>query len=85
MAEDKTKITIFGAEWCPPCHMVKNYLKDKKIAYDYISVDEDPAAGHEIAIKTGWSSIPIIQIGEEYILGFDRPRIDSALSAAKLL
>ena len=80
----KAKITIYGAEWCPPCHMTKNYLKDKKIAYDYINIDEDPAAGQAIAAKTGWTAIPIIQIGEEYILGFDRPKIDGALADAKL-
>lgn len=83
-ADTKTSVTVFGAEWCPPCHVVKEYLRGRKVDYTYVNIDEDRQAGMEISHKTGWSSIPIIQIGEEYILGFDRPKIDDALRAAKL-
>jgi hypothetical protein len=48
-------------------------------------VDENPEKGREIAEKTGWTAIPIIKINEEYILGFDRAKIDSALSKNKFL
>ena len=81
MADQPAKVTIYGAEWCPPCHTAKNYLKSRKIAYDYINVDEKPDQGREIAMKTGWTAIPIIKIVDEYILGFDRAKIDGALSA----
>jgi glutaredoxin 3 len=85
MSDSTAKVVIYGAEWCPPCHTAKNYLKSRKIAYGYINVDEKPEAGREIAIKTGWTAIPIIQIGNEYILGFDRAKLDGALQANKLL
>ncbi len=81
----KTKVTIYGAEWCPPCHMAKNYLKGRGIAYDYVNIDEEQEKGIEVAQKTGWTAIPIIKIGEEYMLGFDRPKIDAALTAEKLI
>jgi hypothetical protein len=38
-----------------------------------------------IAEKTGWTAIPIINIGQEYILGFDRQKIDAALQENKLI
>lgn len=79
------KVTIYGAVWCGPCHGLKNYLKGKKIEYNYIDVDEDRDAGREIQAKTGWSAIPVTQIGEEYILGFDRERVDQALRHHKLI
>lgn len=78
-------VTIYGAQWCPPCHTAKNYLNTIKVSYEYIDVDKNREAGLEIAHKTGWSAIPIIQIGDEYILGFDRQKIDGALRQASLL
>jgi glutaredoxin 3 len=85
MTDSPAKVTIYGAEWCAPCHMAKDYLKGKGVAYAYINVDENRAAGMEIANKTGWSAIPIIQIGDEYMLGFNREKIDGALREHKLL
>lgn len=85
MSDSPAKVTIYGAEWCPPCHTAKAYLNSRKVAYDYINVDEKPEQGREIAMKTGWTAIPIIKIGEEYILGFDRAKIDAALQANKLI
>ena len=85
MSDSPAKVTIYGAEWCPPCHTAKAYLKSRKVDYNYINVDEKPEEGREIAVKTGWTAIPIIQIGDEYILGFDRAKIDGALQANKII
>lgn len=74
-------ITVYGAEWCGFCHMVKRYLDDKKVSYDYIDVDKDPAKGMEAVEKSGQRGIPVTDIDGEIIVGFDRPRIDSALKA----
>ena len=85
MSDSPGKVTVYGAEWCPPCHTAKAYLKSRKVAYEYVNVDENPDKGREIAAKTGWTAIPILRIGDEYILGFDRAKIDGALQANKLI
>jgi len=86
MADDQQiKVTVYGAEWCPPCHTVKAYLKSRNVAYEYVNIDEQREKGQEISQKTGWSAIPIINIGDEYILGFDRQKIDGALNANHLV
>lgn len=85
MADDQPKVIVYGAEWCPPCHVMKEYLDSKKVAYQYINIDHDPATGQAIAARTGWTAIPIVAIGDEHILGFDRPKIDLALTANKLI
>ncbi|HEX5447920.1 MAG TPA: glutaredoxin family protein [Candidatus Saccharimonadales bacterium] len=84
-AKAKAKVIVYGAEWCPPCHTTKSYLKGREVAYKYVNIDEEPEQGRDIAQKTGWTAIPIIQIGDEYILGFDRPKIDTALKAQGLM
>ena len=85
MSDATAQITIYGAEWCQPCHMAKDYLKSQKIDYQYVNVDEDREAGQAVAMKTGWNAIPIIKIGDEYMLGFERVKLDQALRAHKLM
>jgi glutaredoxin len=85
MSDPTAQVIVYGAEWCPPCHTAKAYLKSRKVDFEYVNVDEKPEQGREIAMKTGWTAIPIIKIADEYILGFDRAKIDGALSAAKLV
>jgi glutaredoxin-like YruB-family protein len=77
-------ITIYGAEWCGPCHMTKHYLEGKGLKYTYRNIDEDPAAGQEAVQKSGERAIPVIDIGGTIVIGFDRPRLDAALREHKL-
>lgn len=82
---DKPMVTIYSAPWCAFCHMAKQYLDGKKVAYTDIDVEKDPAGAQAIVQKTGQAGIPVIQIGDEVILGFDRPKIDLALRHYKLV
>jgi glutaredoxin 3 len=80
-----TKIIIYGAEWCAFCHTAMRYLDDKKVAYTYIDVDKDPAAGLEAVDKSGQRGIPVIDLNGDIIIGFDRPKIDASLKAHALV
>ncbi len=80
----KATVTIYGAGWCAFCHMAKHYLDGKKVAYKDIDVEREPGAAEELVRKTGQAGIPVIEIGQETIIGFDRPKIDLALAHYKL-
>lgn len=66
------KITVYGAHWCGPCTMVKKYLNDHNIPYDYIDIDKAPEAMPE-----GYRSIPIIQVDNEFHVGYDKKVLSS--------
>ena len=78
------QITIYGAEWCGPCHMTKHYLDGKGIKYAYIDVDKDISKAMEAVEKSGQRAIPVIDIAGDIVIGFDRPRIDQSLQAHNL-
>lgn len=73
------QVTIYGADWCGFCHTAMHYLDDKKIKYNYIDIDKDSSAAKEVVEKSGQRGIPVLEIGKEIIVGFDRPKIDNAL------
>lgn len=38
----ESKITVYGAPWCPDCKRAKQFLGEQRLPYDWIDVDEDP-------------------------------------------
>ncbi|KDR94528.1 Glutaredoxin-like protein, YruB-family [Peptoclostridium litorale DSM 5388] len=72
------KITIYTSETCGYCHMAKEYFDEKGIAYEEKSVSADSSARKEL-MKMGYMSVPVIIIGEETIVGFDKQKIESLL------
>ena len=81
-----TQILVYGAEWCAFCHTAMRYLDDKGVKnYTYVNVDEEPARGMEAVQKSGQRGIPVLDIGGDIIVGFDRPAIDAALKAHQLV
>ncbi|HVC36279.1 MAG TPA: glutaredoxin domain-containing protein [Candidatus Dormibacteraeota bacterium] len=80
-----SKVTIYSATWCAFCHAAKEYLDKLGVKYNDHDVDSDPAAGTEAVQKSGQRGIPVIDIGGEIIVGFDRPRIDNALKTHQLV
>lgn len=77
-AMDKT-VKLYSTTWCVYCRMAREYLDKLKVPYKEINLEQDHAAMHYIMSKTGSAGVPQIEIGDELILGFDRPRIDAAL------
>lgn len=78
------QVTIYSATWCAFCHAAKDYFDKLGVTYNDKDVDADPANGQESVEKSGQRGIPVIDIGGEIIIGFDRPKIDAALKARKL-
>ena len=82
---DNPQVTVYSASWCAFCHMAKKYLDDKKVPYKDIDVEKEAGAAQALVQKTGQAGIPVLEIGDETIIGFDRPKIDLALRHYKLV
>lgn len=76
-------VTIYSTATCGFCKMLKSYLSDKGVSYDVKMADEDESIAKELYEKSGQLGVPFTIIEEdgkeELILGFDRPKIDTAL------
>lgn len=76
---DQPNVKIYSATWCAFCHAAKDYLDKLGVKYQDLDVEANPAAGLEAVNKSGQRGIPVIDIGGDIIVGFDRPHIDAAL------
>ena len=73
-------VTIYTTPTCVYCKMAKEYFKAKNIQYSEHNVAEDDAAREEMVKKSGQLGVPVIDIGGEIFVGFNRPEIERALT-----
>lgn len=80
-----TNVLIYSADWCAYCHAAKEYLDKLGVKYTEKNVEEDRAFAEEAVAKSKQMGIPVLDIDGTIIVGFDRPKIDDALKAHKLV
>lgn len=61
--------------------MAKEYFSSKNIGYKEVDVTTGTEGMDFILKNTGQMGVPVIDIDNTIILGFDRPKIDAALAA----
>ena len=66
-------IKIYTTPTCAYCHALMDWLDSMGVSYKEVDASKDPD------IK----SVPVTEIGDQRIIGFDRPAIKKALKALK--
>ena len=59
---------------------MKHYFKEHRVPFKEVNIERDPDAAREIVRTTGKTGVPVIKIGNKWIVGFDRERIDKELA-----
>lgn len=74
------KIRVYTTPTCPYCRMAKEFLKKKDIRFEDVDVSADHEAAHEMIEKSGQMGVPVIEIGKDVIVGFDKKAIEDSLN-----
>ena len=72
-------VVIYSTPSCHFCHMTKEFLTEKGIPFTDYDVAHDTEKRQEMIEKSGQRGVPVIFIGDEMIIGFDKERIASVL------
>ncbi|UYP00761.1 glutaredoxin family protein [Oceanotoga sp. DSM 15011] len=73
------KITVYSTPSCPWCSRAKNYFKSLGLNFKNIDVSKDQKAAEKMVKKSGQMGVPVIEIGNKVIVGFDKNKIDNLL------
>lgn len=76
-------IKVYSSDSCGYCQKLKSYLDSRSISYTVIDVNASEDNAYELIRLTGQSAVPVTIIGDETIVGFDKPAIDKALENYK--
>ena len=59
---------------------MKKYLHSRQVEYQECNIEEDEAALAECRALSGDEAVPVVTAdGKEYVLGFDKAKIDALL------
>jgi glutaredoxin 3 len=77
-------IKLYSTRTCPYCMMEKAWLEDEKIQHEVVYVDSNREEAQKMVDKTQQMGVPVTEIGfddgkEEYVIGFDKPRLSQIL------
>ena len=73
------EVTIYTTPTCHFCKEAKAFFKENKIEYKEHDVLSDLGKRKEMVEKSGQMGVPVITIGNELVIGFDRDRIADLL------
>lgn len=73
------EVKIYTTPTCPYCERLKSFLEEKNIGYTEFDLSQDAQKRQEIIEKTGQMGVPVTQIGEEFVIGFDPNKISQVL------
>ena len=73
------KIKIYTTPVCPWCQMAKDFFKEHQLEFEEIDVSQNLEAAREMIQKSGQTGVPVIEIGDKVISGFNRPLIEEIL------
>jgi glutaredoxin len=70
---------LFSTPICPYCLTLQRFLEEKGVEVEGVDVSSDEKARDEMVEKTKQTSVPVLDIEGEFIVGFDRKKICEVL------
>lgn len=73
------KIKIYTTPTCPYCRKAKEYFRSLGLEFKEVDVTKNPREDELMVKKTGQMGVPVIEIGNKIVIGFDKAKIDRIL------
>jgi len=71
---DQKNVTIYTTPTCHFCQMSKEFFKENNVSYTEYNVANDMEKRQEMIDKSGQMGVPVVFIGDDMIVGFDKKR-----------
>ena len=72
-------VSIYTTPTCHFCQMAKEFFKANGVEYTEHNVAADQAKRQEMIDKSGQMGVPVIYVGDEMTIGFDKGRLSQLL------
>jgi len=74
-----TKVRIYSTPTCPFCKRAKEFFKKHNVEYEDVNVAENDKARDEMVEKSGQMGVPVIEVEDKIIVGFDEQKLKKKL------
>jgi glutaredoxin len=77
------EVTLYETASCPYCKQAAAYMDSVGQSYTKKDIEEDPAAHDELLSLTGGrSGVPVIVVGDKWMQGWNRQKLEQLLAQA---
>lgn len=73
------EVTIYTTPTCGYCKMAKEFFTENNVNYTEYNVGTDLEKRKEMIEKSGQMGVPVIFVGDEMAVGFDKSKLSSML------
>lgn len=75
------KVEIYSTSTCHFCDLAKEYFAQNNVEYitHDVGASGDPAKRAEMVEMTGQLGVPVIRIGDDVVIGFNKEKIAELL------
>ena len=77
------KVTIYSTPSCVYCKMAKEFFAKNNVAYEEHNVAADMKAREEMVQKSQQLGVPVIEVDDNIIIGFDQRTLEQVLELGK--
>ncbi len=77
------KVKVYSTPSCPWCHTVKGFLRKNNVSFEDIDVSSDEKAAKEMIEKSGQMGVPVTEIDDKMVVGFNKPVLEELLGLGK--
>jgi glutaredoxin-like YruB-family protein len=79
------EVILYSTPTCPYCRMAKDFLEEQNVEVKVVDVSEDVEAARKMVDKSGQMGVPVMEVENTIIVGFDRGAYRKALADAGVL
>lgn len=79
------KIKVYSTPACPWCKVAKDFFTSHNINFEDIDVSVDQKAAQYMIEKSGQMGVPVIEIDDKIIIGFNKPILEEILGINKTI
>ena len=73
------KVIIYSTPYCVYCKAAKEFFQEHGVVYEEKDVAKDEEAREHMIRRSGQLGVPVIEIGDEVVVGFDRAKLSQLL------
>jgi len=78
-------VIVYSTSTCPWCVKAEEYLSSLNVHFEIKDIAGDKEAAMFLVKKTRQMGVPVIQIGEKFIVGYKPDEIKTALQESKII
>lgn len=77
-------VAIYTTDTCGYCKMAKEYFQKNNVEFSEFNVGTDLEKRQEMIEKSGQMGVPVITVGGDLVVGFNKPRLAELLGISEM-